>query len=141
MTQRLIQNGSNEPSLESLVSRLAELKQIEEDARLARVAHEAIILPFLEQVPQGSKTTTLADGRKVTVKNGDSYSVDWQAWKQVKNDIPDELKPVQLKEVLSETKLRYLMNNEVDTYKAIAKCFVARPQKPGITVKEAPHGV
>ena len=131
----------NEPPLTTLVDQWQVLKQKEEDARLARVAHEALMLPYLEQVPQGSKTTTLSDGRKGTVKNGDSYSVDWQAWKQVKNDIPDELKPVQLKEVLSETKLRYLMNNEVDTYKAIAKCFVARPQKPGITVKEAPHGV
>ena len=131
----------NEPPLTTLVDQWQALKQKEEDARLARVAHEALMLPYLEQVPQGSKTTTLPDGRKVTVKNGDSYSFDLQAWKQVKNDIPDELKPVQLQEVLSETKLRYLMRNEVDTYKAIAKIFTARPQKPGITVKEAPHGV
>ena len=131
----------NEPPLTTLVDQWQVLKQKEEDARAARVAHEAIMLPYLEQVPQGSKTTTLSDGRKVTVKNGDSYSVDWQAWKQVKDSIPDELKPVKLKEVLSETELRYLMRNEVDTYKAIAKCFIARPQKAGITVKEPPHGV
>ena len=131
----------NEPPLTTLVDQWQVLKQKEEDARAARVAHEAIMLPHLEQVPQGSKTTTLPDGRKVTVKNGDSYSVDWQAWKQVKDSIPDELKPVKLKEVLSETTLRYLMRNEVDTYKGIAKCFIARPQKAGITVKEPPHGV
>lgn len=131
----------NEPPLTTLVDQWQVLKQKEEDARAARVAHEAIMLPHLEQVPQGSKTTTLPDGRKVTVKNGDSYSVDWQAWKQVKDSIPDKLKPVKLKEVLSETELRYLMRNEVDTYKAIAKCFIARPQKAGITVKEPPHGV
>jgi len=131
----------NEPPLTTLVDQWQVLKKKEEDARAARVAHEAIMLPYLEQVPQGSKTTTLSDGRKVTVKNGDSYSVDWQAWKQVKDSIPDELKPVKLKEVLSETTLRYLMRNEVDTYKGIAKCFIARPQKAGITVKEPPHGV
>ena len=131
----------NEPPLTTLVDQWQVLKQKEEDARAARVAHEAIMLPHLEQVPQGSKTTTLPDGRKVTVKNGDSYSVDWQAWKQVKDSIPDKLKPVKLREVLSETELRYLMRNEVDTYKAIAKCFIARPQKAGITVKEPPHGV
>lgn len=131
----------NEPPLTTLVDQWQVLKQKEEDARAARVAHEAIMLPHLEQVPQGSKTTTLPDGRKVTVKNGDSYSVDWQAWKQVKDSIPDKLKPIKLREVLSETELRYLMRNEVDTYKAIAKCFIARPQKAGITVKEPPHGV
>ena len=131
----------NEPPLTTLVDQWQVLKQKEEDARAARVAHEAIMLPHLEQVPQGSKTTTLPDGRKVTVKNGDSYSVDWQAWKQVKDSIPDKLKPIKLREVLSETELRYLMRNEVDTYKAIAKCFIARPQKEGITVKEPPHGV
>ena len=131
----------NEPPLTTLVDQWQVLKQKEEDARAARVAHEAIMLPHLEQVPQGSKTTTLPDGRKVTVKNGDSYSVDWQAWKQVKDSIPDKLKPIKLREVLSETELRYLMRNEVDTYKAIAKCFIARPKKAGITVKEPPHGV
>lgn len=131
----------NEPPLTTLVDQWQVLKQKEEDARAARVAHEAIMLPHLEQVPQGSKTTTLPDGRKVTVKNGDAYSVDWQAWKQIKDSIPDELKPVKLKEVLNETALRYLMRNEVDTYKSIAKCFIARPQKAGITVKEPPHGV
>ena len=94
----------NEPPLTTLVDQWQVLKQKEEDARAARVAHEAIMLPYLEQVPQGSKTTTLSDGRKVTVKNGDSYSVDWQAWKQVKDSIPDELKPVKLKVVLSEIK-------------------------------------
>lgn len=131
----------NEPPLTTLVDQWTLLKKKEEDARLARVAHEAIMLPYLEQVPQGSKTTTLSDGRKVTVKTGDSYSVDWQAWKQVKDSIPEKLRPVQLKEVLSETSLRYLMRNEVDTYKTIAKCFIASPRKAGITVKEAPSGV
>ena len=120
----------NEPPLTTLVDQWQALKKKEEDARLARVAHEALMLPYLEQVPQGSKTTTLSDGRKVTVKDGDSYTVDWQAWKQVKHSIPDKLKPIKLREVLSETELRYLMRNEVDTYKAIAKCFFGGiPQK------------
>ena len=64
MTDQTTQNGSNEPNLESLVARLAELKKLEDDAKLARVAHEARILPFLEQVEEGSKTTTLANGTK-----------------------------------------------------------------------------
>ena len=42
----------NEPPLTTLVDQWQALKQAEEDARLARVAHEALMLPYLEQVPQ-----------------------------------------------------------------------------------------
>lgn len=131
----------NQPPLTALVDQWLELKKLEQDARLARVAHEAVLLPCLDQVPQGSKTTTLSDGRKVTVKNGDSYGVDWQEWLKVKDQIPESLNPIKIKEVLSEPSLRFLMNNEPDLYKILSKAFIARPQKPSITVKEAPHCV
>lgn len=130
----------NQPPLTALVDQWLELKKLEEDARLARVAHEAVLLPFLDQIPQGSKTTTLSDGRKVTVKNGDSYGVDWQEWLKVKDQIPESLNPIKIKEVLSEPSLRFLMNNEPETYKILAKAFIARPQKPSISVKEPKNG-
>ena len=65
MTDQTTQNGNNEPTIESLVARLAELKKIEDDAKLARVKHEAEIHDFLEQVEEGSLTTTLANGTKL----------------------------------------------------------------------------
>ena len=137
MTDQTTKNGSNEPNLESLVARLAELKKLEDDAKLARVAHEARILPFLEQVEEGSKTTTLANGTKVTVKNGYNRSLDQEGWKRIKHKIPENLHPVKLKEVLSETTLRYLKNNEPDFYKEMAAVVTTSPAKPYLTIKEA----
>ena len=137
MTDQTTKNGNNEPNLESLVARLAELKKLEDDAKLARVAHEARILPFLEQVEEGSKTTTLANGTKVTVKNGYNRSLDQEGWKRIKHKIPENLHPVKLKEVLSETTLRYLKNNEPDFYKEMAAVVTTSPAKPYLTIKEA----
>ena len=137
MTDQTTKNGNNEPNLESLVARLAELKKLEDDAKLARVAHEARILPFLEQVEEGSKTTTLANGTKVTVKNGYNRSLDQEGWKRIKHKIPENLHPVKLKEVLSETTLRYLKNNEPDFYKEMATVVTTSPAKPYLTIKEA----
>ena len=137
MTDQTTKNGNNEPNLESLVARLAELKKLEDDAKLARVAHEARILPFLEQVEEGSKTTTLANGTKITVKNGYNRSLDQEGWKRIKHKIPEKLHPVQLKEVLSETTLRYLKNNEPDFYKEMATVVTTSPAKPYLTIKEA----
>ena len=137
MTDQTTKNGNNEPNLESLVARLAELKKLEDDAKLARVAHEARILPFLEQVEEGSKTTTLANGTKVTVKNGYNRSLDQEGWNRIKHKIPEKLHPVQLKEVLSDTSLRYLKNNEPDFYKEMAAVVTTSPAKPYLTIKEA----
>lgn len=137
MTDTTTQNGSNEPNLETLVARLAELKKLEDDAKLARVEHESRILPFLEQIEEGSKTTTLANGTKVTVKNGYNRRLDQEAWKRIKHKIPENLRPVQVKEVLNDTSLRYLKNNEPDFYKEMAAVVTTSPAKPYLTIKEA----
>lgn len=137
MTDETTRNGNNEPTIESLVARLAELKKIEDDAKLERVKHEAEILPFLDQVEEGSKTTTLANGTKVTVKNGFNRRLDQEGWKRIKHKIPANLHPVQLKEVLSDTQMRYLQNNEPDFYKEMSAAVTTSPAKPYITIKEA----
>lgn len=137
MTDQTTPNGNNEPTIESLVARLAELKKIEDDAKLERVKHEAEILPFLDQIEEGSKTTTLANGTKVTVKNGFNRRLDQEAWKRIKHKIPENLRPVQIKEVLNDTSLRYLKNNEPDFYKEMAAVVTTSPAKPYITIKEA----
>jgi len=129
------QTGSNEPTLESVVARWQHLKKAEEDARLARVQHEAHMLPFLDQREEGACTTTLEDGTKITVKNSFGRSIHWDTWKRISTRIPENLHPIKMVELLDETRLKFLLQNEPETYKIISEAITTTPRKPNITIR------
>ena len=95
------------------------------------------MLPFLEQREEGACTTTLPDGTKITVKNAYGRSIHWDTWKRIQPRIPTELHPIKLVEMLDETRLKFLLQNEPDTYKIISEAITTTPRKPNITVKTA----
>jgi hypothetical protein len=128
--------GSNEPSLEAIAFRWRLLKDAEEKAKLERVQCESDMLPFLDQREEGACTTTLEDGTKITVKNAYGRSIHWDTWKRIQKRIPTELHPIKLVEMLDETRLKFLLQNEPDTYKIISEAITTSPRKPNITVKE-----
>jgi hypothetical protein len=128
--------GSNEPSLEAIAFRWRLLKDAEEKAKLERVQCESDMLPFLDQREEGACTTTLSDGTKITVKNSFGRSIHWDTWKRIQPRIPTELHPIKLVEMLDETRLKFLLQNEPDTYKIISEAITTTPRKPNITVKE-----
>jgi len=128
--------GSNEPDINTLAFRWRLLKDAEEKAKLERVKCERDMLPFLDQRAEGATTTTLEDGTKITVKNSFGRSMDWNAWKRIKPSIPADLHPIKLTELLDETRLKFLLQNEPDTYKIISEAITTTPHKPNITVKK-----
>ena len=129
--------GSNEPDINILAFRWRLLKDAEEKAKLERVQCESDMLPFLEQREEGATTTTLEDGTKITVKNSFGRSIHWDTWKRIQPRIPTELHPIKLVEMLDETRLKFLLQNEPDTYKIISQAITTTPRKPNITVKKA----
>tara|TARA_R110002096_G_scaffold61555_2_gene153066 strand:+ start:44 stop:481 length:438 start_codon:yes stop_codon:yes gene_type:complete len=129
--------GSNEPDINILAFRWRLLKDAEEKAKLERVQCESDMLPFLEQREEGATTTTLEDGTKITVKNSFGRSIHWDTWKRIQPRIPTELHPIKLVEMLDETRLKFLLQNEPDTYKIISEAITTTPRKPNITVKKA----
>jgi len=129
--------GSNEPDINTMAFRWRLLKDAEEKARLDRVQCESDMLPFLEQREEGATTTTLSDGTKITVKNSFGRSIHWDTWKRIQPRIPTELHPIKLVEMLDETRLKFLLQNEPDTYKIISEAITTTPRKPNITVKKA----
>ena len=128
--------GSNEPSLEAIAFRWQLLKTAEEKAKADRIQCESDMLPFLEQREEGATTTTLDDGTKITVKNSFGRSIHWDTWKRIQPRIPTELHPIKLVEMLDETRLKFLLQNEPDTYKIISEAITTTPHKPNITVKQ-----
>ena len=129
--------GSNEPNINTMAFRWRLLKDAEEKAKLERVKCESDMLPFLEQRKEGATTTTLEDGTKITVKNSFGRSIHWDTWKRIQPRIPTELHPIKLVEMLDETRLKFLLQNEPDTYKIISEAITTTPRKPNITVKKA----
>ena len=129
--------GSNEPDINILAFRWRLLKDAEEKAKLERVQCESDMLPFLDQREEGACTTTLEDGTKITVKNSFGRSIHWDTWKRIQPRIPTELHPIKLVEMLDETRLKFLLQNEPDTYKIISEAITTTPHKPNITVKKA----
>ena len=129
--------GSNEPNINTMAFRWRLLKDAEDKAKKDRIQCERDMLPFLEQRAEGATTTTLEDGTKITVKNSFGRSIDWNAWKRIKPSIPADLHPIKLTELLDETRLKFLLQNEPDTYKIISEAITTTPHKPNITVKKA----
>ena len=107
--------GSNEPDINTMAFRWRLLKDAEDKAKADRIQCESDMLPFLEQRKEGATTTTLEDGTKITT----------------------EFHPIKLVEMLDETRLKFLLQNEPDTYKIISEAITTTPRKPNITVKKA----
>ena len=129
--------GLNEPNINTMAFRWRLLKDAEEKAKLERIQCESDMLPFLDQREEGACTTTLEDGTKITVKNAYGRSIHWDTWKRIQPRIPTELHPIKLVEMLDETRLKFLLQNEPDTYKIISEAITTTPRKPNITVKKA----
>ena len=134
-------SNHNEPDVELLAQQWLKHKAAEAAARDARVAIEQDMLPFLEQKADGSRTTTTANGTKITVKRGFSRKLSQDEWRRIKDKIPEDLRPIKMVEALDNERVRYLINNEPDTWQQMAVAITTTEQKPNITVKEANDGV
>jgi len=91
------------------------------------------IAELLHHVSENSKTYN-ADGWKVAVKVPVTRSMDWKQWETVKERIHPDLWPIETKTVLSETGVKWLMNNEPEIYKILAEALTVKPAAVSVTV-------
>mgnify|MGYP003153342073 FL=1 len=128
--------GSNEPDVEKLAADWLSHKAAEKAAKELRIETEVKILPFLESKSRGSKTTTLPNGIKVTVKNEIRRSIDWDQWKLIKDKIPEELHPVKLVEAFDEPKFLEILERKPEMARTFAQAVTTKQAKPNVQVKE-----
>lgn len=124
----------NEPELAQLARDWLMLKGAEESARKRRIKIEEAMLPFLEQKAEGSTTSELDSGHKVTVTNKMNRKLDFDGFNTVRDQIPKNLRPVKVKEELDDRGARWLQQNEPQIYALIAPHLTVTPAKPGIKV-------
>lgn len=127
-------DGTNEPDLSRLANLWLIAKHEEEMANRERIRIEEQMLPLLEQKTEGSVTTELPSGHKVTVTNKLTRALDFDAFARVRDAIPPALRPIKVKEVLDEAGVKWLANNEPNVYAILAPCLTVKPAKPGFKV-------
>ena len=91
------------------------------------------IAKLVQHHSEGSKTYN-ADDWKVVVKAPVTRSMDWAKWETVKESISPDLCPVEVKTVLSETGVKWLMNNEPDIYRILAEALTVKSAAVSVTV-------
>lgn len=123
-------------TIDSLAAQLEAAKINEEKAKEVRVAAEEALLREVEAKPEGA-VTVRGSQYKATVTFGVNRSIDAAALVAIKDSIPPALfeQAVTYKPALVLPGLRYLKNNEPDTYAVLAQAITAKPSKPNVKVE------
>ena len=131
----------NRTSLDGLADSWLMKKQEVEAAKAELIAIEQRILPMVSAREDGSVTTQTQDGKRVTVKLPMRYSLDGTKLNEIREQIPTELLPLKVKELLDEPALKNLRSTHPHFYTIFAQCVSSRLGKPNITIKEPAHAV
>ena len=131
----------NTSSLDSLADRWLMKKEELETAKQQLIEIEQEILPLVSAVDDRSVTTATQDGKRVTVKLPMRYSLDGTKLNDIREQIPTELLPLKVKELLDEPALKNLRSSHPHFYTIFAQCVSSKPGKPNITIKESAHAV
>ena len=127
----------NEPSLDQLAESWLQHKTLEQSAQQSRLKVERRILEHadLKQKQDGKATTITKFNRKIVCKHSTNYRLDGTKLNAIRNELPAGLLPLEPKEVLVESRLKYLRNNEPEFYKEFSRCLISKPAKPSIKVE------
>jgi ribonucleotide reductase beta subunit family protein with ferritin-like domain len=85
------------------------------------------------------KTTRPGDseeGFDVTIKKSESYSLDQDAYKNIRLDIPEEIRPEKIKLELDKKGYEWLKENNQDIYKKVSDCVTFKIGKSTINIEK-----
>lgn len=122
-------------NLETLANAWRKAKRAENEARAKRVAVEQQIIDATGCREEGSQTHE-AGPYKITVTGKLNRTLDQAAWEQIAPQIPEQMRPVSYAPKLDVKGLRYLQNNEPETFRLIAPAITTKPGKPAVSIKE-----
>ena len=131
----------NRNSLDGLADSWLMKKAEVEAAKAELIAIEQRILPLVSARQDGSVTTQTQDGKRVTVKLPMRYSLDGTKLNDIREQIPPELLPLKIKELLDEPALKNLRSSHPHFYTIFAQCVSSKPGKANITIKEPAYAV
>lgn len=121
-------------TLEQLVDSWIEAKREEEAANVRRLALEVQICELTPPKEEGSSTTELAGGMKLTITGKLTYKADMAKLRELVEKLPPELRPIKTEDKLDETGAKYLRSKEPALWAIIAPAIEVKPAKVGVKV-------
>ena len=122
-------------TIEQLATQLVAAKAAENAANKARVAIEEQIVSMIGAREEGSATTELANGLKLTITGKMTYKADMPTLLTICQTLPEALRPIKTEVKLDETGAKYLRNNEPEVWAQLAPAITITPAKTAVSVK------
>lgn len=122
-------------TIEQLAQQLVAAEAAENAANKARVAIEKQIVSMIGAREEGSATTELANGLKLTVTGKMTYKADMLLLTSLCQSLPEAMRPIKHEIKLDETGAKYLRNNEPEVWAQIAPAITITQSKTAVSVK------
>lgn len=122
------------PELRELAMKWHNYKMEVERLKGRMIELESEMLPLVESVEGGSKTTK-AEGVKVVVKRPINRTIDGDKWETVKDRIPSDLWPIRMKVEPDAKGCEWLAAERPELWAIAAEAISEKLGKPGFTVE------
>lgn len=122
-------------TIDMLAEQLVAAKAAENAANKQRVAIEEKIISMIGAREEGSSTTELANGLKLTLTGKMTYKADMPTLLSICQTLPESLRPIKTEVKLDETGAKFLRNNEPSVWAQIAPAITITPAKTAVSVK------
>lgn len=126
------------PSTEQLAEMWLDAKRLEMQAIEKRIVIEKSIIDRVGFREEGSKTTTLDNGVKITITGKLTYkAADFAAFKKACQQLDREFIPIKVVESVDETGVKWMRANAPQAYCLIADTLTITPAKTSVSVRAA----
>lgn len=127
-----------EYTVEYAVVNLISAKASEDEARKQRIRCEERVALHVPGPESGSKTITLKDGTKITVKRGWNYKADCQGLIDLARKLEMEYVPVKqtTRYELDEKGYEWYRQNDRELFDKLSELVTVTPQKVAVEVKQ-----
>lgn len=121
--------------LATLVADYVDAKRVEDQAKKHRLELEERILALAPAKEEGSQTTDLGNGFKLTTTGKLSYKVeDLDALREITRDWDAHLVPIKTTHAVDETGCKYLRKERPELWLKLARVVTLSPAKTALKV-------
>jgi hypothetical protein len=123
------------PTAKELTNEWLAAKTDERLANLRRIAVEEQLVKLVNTKEEGSTTTDIGDGIKITTVGKLSYKVDRIKLDEMTESWPDDIRPLRLELKVDETRLKKIRSEQPALWSKIARAVEVKPQKTGVSIE------
>lgn len=124
---------------QTLAEKWLAAKAAEEVAKNLRLSVEAELLKVIPAREEGSRTTDLGNGMRVTTTGKMTYRADIELLKAMTSSWPEDVRPIKAKLEVDEPLLRAIRIDRPDLWSALSAAVTVKPAKTYLVVESTEH--